>query len=111
MEPSRGINLAPTSSFDSWCMDISTFPSGTTTGHTPAPNVKHISASFIYLGSFDRPAMAKEKMGAGFQSAAGLIRYFDAEDETALKIPPYAIIAMMVATIVLIYVFGVLYPV
>jgi preprotein translocase subunit Sec61beta len=55
--------------------------------------------------------MAKEKKGAGFQSAAGLIRYFDAEDETALKIPPYAIIAMMVATIVLIYVFGVLYPV
>ncbi len=75
-----------------------------------APHVKYISATFIYLGSFDRPAMAKEKKGAGFQSAAGLIRYFDAEDETALKIPPYAIIALMVATIVLIYVFGVLYP-
>lgn len=76
-----------------------------------APGVKYLSASFIYLGSFDRPAMAKEKKGAGFQSAAGLIRYFDAEDETALKIPPWAVIAMMVATVVLIYVFDVLYPV
>jgi len=55
--------------------------------------------------------MAKEKKGAGFQSAAGLIRYFDAEDETALKIPPWAIVILMIATIVLIYVFDVLYPV
>jgi len=55
--------------------------------------------------------MAKEKKGAGFQSAAGLIRYFDAEDETALKIPPWAVVGMMVATIVLIYVFDVFYPV
>lgn len=55
--------------------------------------------------------MAKDKKGSGFQSAAGLIRYFDAEDETALKIPPWAIVVMMVSTIVLIYVFDVLYPV
>ncbi len=55
--------------------------------------------------------MAKEKKGSGFQSAAGLIRYFDAEDETALKIPPMAIVGMCVATIALVYLFGLLYPV
>ena len=55
--------------------------------------------------------MAKDKKGSGFQSAAGLIRYFDAEDETALKIPPWAVIAMMVASIVLIYAFDIMYPV
>jgi preprotein translocase subunit Sec61beta len=30
--------------------------------------------------------MAKEKKTQGFQSAAGLIRYFDAEDSNALQI-------------------------
>lgn len=32
--------------------------------------------------------MAKKNEGPGIQSAAGLIRYFDAEETTALKIPP-----------------------
>ena len=30
--------------------------------------------------------MAKEKKSQGFQSAAGLIRYFDAEDSNAIQI-------------------------
>ena len=30
--------------------------------------------------------MPKEKKGEGFHSAAGLIRYFDAEEKTRLKI-------------------------
>ena len=30
----------------------------------------------------------KSKKGEGFHSAAGLIRYFDAEEETAIKIDP-----------------------
>ncbi len=55
--------------------------------------------------------MAKEKKGSGFQSAAGLIRYFDAEDETALKISPWAIIGMCIAMIVAVYVGGYLWPV
>jgi preprotein translocase subunit Sec61beta len=55
--------------------------------------------------------MAKEKKGSGFQSAAGLIRYFDAEDETALKIPPWAVIGMCFASVALVYIFGWLYPV
>jgi len=40
--------------------------------------------------------MAGEKRGEGFHSAAGLIRYFDQEDEKALKIPPWFVVAMAV---------------
>ena len=46
--------------------------------------------------------MAKQKKGEGFHSAAGLIRYFDAEEKTSLKIPPWLIAAMCIATIVAI---------
>jgi preprotein translocase subunit Sec61beta len=40
--------------------------------------------------------------GAGFQSAAGLMRYFDAEDDRALKIPPQAVFVFCVATVVMV---------
>lgn len=32
--------------------------------------------------------MAQKQKGPGIQSAAGLIRYFDAEEDTAVKIRP-----------------------
>jgi preprotein translocase subunit Sec61beta len=35
--------------------------------------------------SYARP-MAKQEKNTGFQQSAGLIRYFDAEEETAIKI-------------------------
>ena len=44
----------------------------------------------------------KGKKGEGFHSAAGLIRYFDAEEETAIKIDPKAIVGMIIATIVIV---------
>ncbi len=44
----------------------------------------------------------KGKKGEGFHSAAGLIRYFDAEEETAVKIDPrYMLIAVAVIVITL----------
>ena len=46
--------------------------------------------------------MSKHKKGEGFHSSAGLIRYFDAEEKTSLKIPPWFVMAMCVATIVVI---------
>lgn len=48
--------------------------------------------------------MAKDKdtKGAGFHSAAGLIRYFDAEEKTALKIPPWFVVVLCVATGVIV---------
>ena len=54
--------------------------------------------------------MPKEKKGSGFQSAAGLIRYFDSEDEKALKISPYVVIGMIVATIVVVSLLKVIFP-
>ena len=46
--------------------------------------------------------MAKQKKGEGFHSAAGLIRYFDAEEKTSLRIPPWFVVTMCIATIVII---------
>ena len=46
--------------------------------------------------------MAKQKKGEGFHSSAGLIRYFDAEEKTSLKIPPWFVVAMCIATRVII---------
>lgn len=36
--------------------------------------------------------MAQKNKGPGIQSAAGLIRYFDAEEETNIKIAPVAVL-------------------
>ena len=55
--------------------------------------------------------MAKEKKGEGFHSAAGLIRYFDAEEKTALKIDPRLVIGMCIATIVIVIAVNMLYPI
>jgi len=46
--------------------------------------------------------MAKKDKGEGFHSAAGLIRYFDAEEKTSLKIPPWFVAAMCITTIVVL---------
>ncbi len=46
--------------------------------------------------------MAKDKKGEGFHSAAGLIRYFDQEDEKSLKINPYIVIGMAIASAIII---------
>ncbi len=45
--------------------------------------------------------MAK-KNDSGFQSSAGLMRYFDVENEKGLKISPYAVIGIAIATIVIV---------
>ena len=46
--------------------------------------------------------MAKKDKNAGFHSAAGLIRYFDAEEKSSLKIPPWLVVAMSIATMVIV---------
>ena len=46
--------------------------------------------------------MAKQKKTEGFHSAAGLIRYFDAEEKTSLRIPPWFVIALCVGTILVV---------
>ncbi len=55
--------------------------------------------------------MPKEsKKGSGFQSAAGLIRYFDSEDEKAIKISPYFVIGFAVVLIFVVEIAKVLWP-
>lgn len=44
----------------------------------------------------------KGKKGEGFHSAAGLIRYFDAEEETALKIDPRIVVAAGILAIIIL---------
>jgi preprotein translocase subunit Sec61beta len=46
--------------------------------------------------------MAKQKKGEGFHSSAGLIRYFDAEEKSSLRIPPWLVIFMCISTIVIL---------
>jgi preprotein translocase subunit Sec61beta len=46
--------------------------------------------------------MAKDKKTEGFHSAAGLIRYFDTEDEKALKLSPWLVIGFIIAIIVVV---------
>ena len=53
----------------------------------------------------------KEKKGEGFHSAAGLIRYFDAEDETAIKIGPWGVVTACVALVVIVEMLKYFFPV
>ena len=55
--------------------------------------------------------MAKEKKKEGFHSAAGLIRYFDSEDEKALKIPPWMVLFLSALVVGIVVVAAVQWPV
>ena len=44
----------------------------------------------------------KGKKGEGFHSAAGLIRYFDAEEESAIKIDPRIVIGMCLTAVIVL---------
>lgn len=50
----------------------------------------------------------KGKKSEGFHSAAGLIRYFDSEEESALKIDPRLIVAICIATVIIVELFAAL---
>jgi len=54
--------------------------------------------------------MAKKK-SEGFQSAAGLIRYFDSEDQKAFKINPWFIIGICAAAVAIVEILRTLFPV
>lgn len=54
--------------------------------------------------------MAKNKKNEGFHSAAGLIRYFDSEDDKALKVSPWLVVGMCIAASVIVMILGTLYP-
>jgi len=54
--------------------------------------------------------MAKREKAEGFRSAAGLIRYFDAEEKTAFRIDPKLVIALCIATAVIVTALRYLFP-
>ncbi|HEX7393041.1 MAG TPA: preprotein translocase subunit Sec61beta [Thermoplasmata archaeon] len=54
--------------------------------------------------------MAKNKKNEGFHSAAGLIRYFDSEDDKALKVNPWIVVGLCIAVSALVLVLGAIFP-
>ena len=52
----------------------------------------------------------KNKKSEGFHAAAGLIRYFDAEEETAWKIDPRLVLGVGIGSAVAIYVVNYIWP-
>jgi preprotein translocase subunit Sec61beta len=48
----------------------------------------------------EEQTMPQQKKQEGFHSGAGLIRYFDAEEKTAFKIPPWFVVVACIATII-----------
>ena len=55
--------------------------------------------------------MAKRTKGAGFQSAAGLIRYFEEEKSKGPKIDPKLVIYMAIAFAIMVELAKVFWPV
>ena len=53
--------------------------------------------------------MAKKKSD-GFQSAAGLIRYFDTEDDKSIKVNPWLVVAMCVILVAVVQVLDIIFP-
>jgi len=54
--------------------------------------------------------MAK-KEGSGIQQQAGLIRYFDTENDKALKISPKVVIGLAIGLSVVVMLLQIFYPV
>lgn len=50
------------------------------------------------------------KKSEGFHSAAGLIRYFDAEEDVALKINPWVVIGLCIGLSAVVLFFSALFP-
>ncbi len=71
---------------------------GTTNSYIVRPAIEHLRF------------MAKNKKNEGFHSAAGLIRYFDAEDDKALKVSPWVVVGFCIGVSALVLILGTLYP-
>ncbi len=54
--------------------------------------------------------MARKEKNAGFQQSAGLIRYFDAEEETAIHIDPRFVVVATALTAIIVVVLNMTRP-
>lgn len=50
------------------------------------------------------------KKSEGFHSAAGLIRYFDAEEDVAIKVNPWLVVGLCIGLSVLVLMVSALFP-
>jgi len=50
------------------------------------------------------------KKSEGFHSAAGLIRYFDAEEDVALKMNPWIVVGLCIGLSAVIVIMSALFP-
>lgn len=53
--------------------------------------------------------MAKKESG-GFQSSAGLMRYFDTENDKALKIGPKVVVGLAIGMIIVVILLNTFFP-
>jgi preprotein translocase subunit Sec61beta len=51
-----------------------------------------------------------KKKGEGFHSAAGLIRYFDDEDEKSPKIPPWVVVGLCIGSAIFVTLAAYIWP-
>ena len=53
---------------------------------------------------------ASKKKGQGFQSAAGLIRYFDSETNKGPVLKPWTVVGLIVAVVAIVCIAGYIWP-
>lgn len=63
----------------------------------------------VFIQTPDCPSMAK-KNDSGFQSSAGLMRYFDTENEKGVRIGPKTVIGIAIGLIVVVLLANTLVP-
>lgn len=78
-------------------------------GNRPAPRGTDRKC-FYPRPSMKKPSCMARKQDTGFHSAAGLIRYFDQEDEKALKVPPLVVVALCIVVSAIVLYVGYLWP-
>jgi len=54
--------------------------------------------------------MAKKESSGGFQSSAGLMRYFDSENDKALKVSPRIVIGLAVGAVITVILLNTFLP-
>jgi preprotein translocase subunit Sec61beta len=72
-------------------------------------NIYIICHAYAHTNQGSYP-MARKKKGEGFHSAAGLIRYFDAEEETAPKINPWLVVVAGIISVIILEILHRHYP-
>jgi len=76
---------------------------------TVTNNADDFGSSFLYW--FLVPLLMAKKNDGGFASSAGLMRYFDTEDDRGVKINPRLVIGFAIAFTALILLLPVFFPV